>query len=206
MSLYVTDGADLEAVADRIREAAGVETPLEFPDEFIQTIPDGIPKGLKIKYIIPATFIPPRTADDNGHAAFDCTFIRENVNQGYNVDWQLQDTMVHDVRGYWVQHIIWSWLKDSNYPNTYHGRRIDWFGAGKSGNFTYAKQMNYLKTALTQSDTFAECTTTDVNYKRFGNVFKGLIIVFDSTYDGLPIVDETKLSQFFECDYITAGW
>ena len=205
MSIYITDSADLEAVANRIRKASGETKPLEFPDGFIAAIPDGIPKGLKIKYIIPATFIPPRTADDYGYAAIPFTFTRENVNQLFNVDWQLQDATDTTNTGYWVQHMFWSSLYQGHYASQ-HTFRYDWVFGGTKGNSIYSKVAAMSKTALTMTHTWGENTTTDAAYKRRGNVFKGLIFITDSSYDGEPIVDATKLSQFFECDYITAGW
>ena len=63
------------------------------------------------------------------------------------------------------------------------------------------------KTALTQAVSWGQNTITDVNYKRHGTTYKGLIFIYDSSYDGAPIVDETKLSQYFtNCNgQLTAG-
>lgn len=168
-------------------------------------VPDGIPKATKIKYIIPATFTPPRASNDNGYASMQFGFTRENVNQLYFVDWQLHDTPNFSTTGYWMQHIIWSMLYQGNYQGQ-HLNRVDWLASGSKGNLLNGDPFNMAKTALSLTRTIKEYTTTDATYKRLGNVFKGLIFIYDSTYDGSPMVDETKLSQFFTCDYITAGW
>ncbi|MBQ1211985.1 MAG: hypothetical protein IIX69_01050, partial [Clostridia bacterium] len=81
MSVYVTNDTDLTAVANDIRNKAGVTDQLVFPGGFIDAIPYGLPKAAKIKYIIPATFIPKRTSDDLGFDVCNITFTRENVNQ-----------------------------------------------------------------------------------------------------------------------------
>ena len=80
-------------------------------------------------------------------------------------------------------------------------------GAGKKGNLTpVAKYSNMGKTALTESVAFADQTTTSSGYERRGQNYKGFIFITDSTYTGEPIVDATKLSQFFSWSGMTAGW
>lgn len=196
MSVYVVNDTDLTAVADAIRSKSERTDKLVFPDGFISAIPDGIPKGLKIKYIIPATYTPARTADDNGFDVTNFTFTRENVNQLFFVDWRLQDKTNFATNGLWVQDIIWDLYFQGNY-NSMHNFSLIWWGGGNKGNHGIGKFFNVGKTDLIVDISIGNNTTTDANYKRHGTTYKGLIFIYDSSYDGAPIVDETKLSQFF---------
>lgn len=204
MSVYIVNDTDLTSVADAIRSKSERTDKLVFPDGFISAIPDGIPKATKIKYIIPATFIPPRTSDDLGFDVMPFTFTRENVNQLFFVEWILQDEINFDTTGLWIQHIIWNLFLQGNYRSV-HNLSISWGGAGNKGNAGISKTYNFGKTVLTSTYTFGDNTTTDANYKRHGTTYKGLIFIYDSSYDGAPIVDETKLKQYFTCDYLTEG-
>ena len=169
-------------------------------------VPDGVPKGLKIKYIIPATLTAPNASSGTyGIGKTPFTFKRENINQLFFVDWMLQDATDFTTAGYWCQHVIWQMLYQGNYSGQ-HLYRIDAFGSGKAGNNNKLNQGNMAKADLTKSFSGYEFGSTDANYAWNGRNYKGLIIITDSSYDGLPMVDETKLSQFFTCDYITAGW
>lgn len=206
MGVYITNDTDLKSVADAIREKAGITDKLVYPDGFISAIPDGIPKGLKIKYIIPATYLPKRTSDDFGFDITTFTFTRENVNQLMFVDWSLQDE-TDFLAGFWTSDIIWALNYQGNSQN-YHYCRVVWIGGGKAGNHVNNKSDVMAKTALTKSHSYGNNTTTDDNYKRKGTTYKGLIFIYDSSYDGAPIVDETKLTQYFtNCNgQLTAGW
>ncbi len=206
MSVYVTNDTDLTAVANDIRNKAGVTDQLVFPGGFIDAIPYGLPKAAKIKYIIPATYLPARTSDDNGFDVTTVTFTRENVNQLFFVDWRLQDEINFDANGLWCQNIIWSLIRQGNYRSV-HNFIITYLVAGNKGNSNSHKFTNYPNTNLTHSVSLSNNTTTDVNYKRHGTTYKGLIFIYDSTYDGAPILDETKLTQFFtDCNgQLTAG-
>lgn len=205
MFYYDENGEGIKTVADAIREKAGITEKLTFPNEFISAIPDGIPKGLKIKYIIPATLTAPYDSVGYGIGAIPVTFTRENVNQLFFVDWMLQDTTDFTIDGYWLQHFMWHIL----YQGNYSGQHLFWQElnmSGKAGNYSNRHQDNMAKTALTKSFSGKVFTPSSANYAYNGKNFKGLIFIYDSTYDGSPIVDETKLSQFFTCDYITEGW
>jgi hypothetical protein len=173
-------------------------------DFAVTYVPNGIPKAAKIKYIIPATYTAPRTSDDFGFADTTFTFTRENVNQLFFVDWKLQDTINFSTNGYWIQNIIWEMYYQGNYSGQ-HNFWAYWLGAGDKGNAGSGKYANYAKTALTKSLSTGEYTHTSAAYKRHGKYYKGLIFIYDSTYDGAPIVDATKLKQFFTCDYLTEG-
>jgi hypothetical protein len=156
----------------------------------------GIPEEAKIKYIIPATYLPARTSDDNGFDVTTFTFTRENVNQLSFVDWRLQDETNFNTNGVWVQDIIWDLHYQGNY-NSKHNFDLIFVGAGNKGNHSIMKYYNFDKTALTGNFSLGNNTTTDAAYKRHGTTYKGLIFIYDSTYNGSPIVDETKLTQFF---------
>lgn len=204
MSVYIVNDTDLISVADAIRSKSESTEELVFPDGFISAIPNGIPKATKIKYIIPATLTPPRTSDDNGFDSMSFTFTRENVNQLLFADFRLQDEINFNTNGFWIQDIGWHLYYQGNYLSQ-HNLLITWTGAGNKGNGGGSKVYNVAKTALTANISVSNHTTTDVNYKRHGTTYKGLIFIYDSTYDGAPIVDETKLTQFFTCDYLTEG-
>jgi hypothetical protein len=196
MSVYVVNDTDLTAVADAIRDKAEITDELIFPDGFIDSIPNGIPKATKIKYIIPATYIPKRTSDDNGFDVTKFTFTRENVNQLLFVDWRLQDETNYSTNGLWIQDIVWNLYYQGNY-NGVHNFSLLWWGGGNKGNHGITKYFNFGKTVLTTEISVGNNTITDANYKRHGTTYKGLIFIYDSSYNGAPIVDETKLSQYF---------
>lgn len=171
----------------------------------VGTMPDGIPKQTKIKYIIPASLTTPDATSGVGIGAFPLTFTRENVNQLFNVDWLLQDETTTD-KGYWIQHYLWVMYYQGNYPLVSNIRLMVEGASAVNGNVQNSSIHNIAKTALSVSITTKQFSSTDANYYSRGKNFKGLIFIYDSSYDGAPIVDETKLSQFFTCDYITAGW
>lgn len=203
--VYVTNGTDLEAIADKIREKTGTTEKLTFPNGFISAIPDSIPKEAKIKYIIPARLTCTEATSGTGIGAITFSFTRENVNQFFFVDWQLTDAVDFATKGVWLQHFMWALYHQGNY-NTQHNISAVLLGSGSGGNYVDNTHLNMAKTGLTQSVTFKQFTTTNAGYERWGRNFKGLIFIYDSTYDGLPIIDETKLSQFFTCDNLSAGW
>lgn len=207
MGVYITNDTDLKSVADAIREKAGITDKLVYPDGFVSAIPDGIPKGLKIKYIIPATYLPKRTSDDFGFDITTYTFTRENVNQLFFVDWRLQDTINFSTSGIWIQDIIWNHIYQGNYTSM-NNIITHWVGSGNKGNHATNKTVNFSKNDLTGGISVGNNTSTDANYKRHGTTYKGLIFIYDSSYDGAPIVDETKLTQYFtNCNgQLTAGW
>jgi hypothetical protein len=203
MFYYDENGEGIKSVADAIREKAGITEELTFPDEFVSEIPYGIPKQTKIKYIIPATLTVPEATYGFDKVPF--TFTRENINQLFNVNWILQDVPVSTTAGYWIQNFAWRMAYEGNY-DTQHMVWLSIFGAGKAGQFTQHKPYNMPKKALTQAFEGYKFVGSNETYAYRGRNFKGLIFIYDSSYDGAPIVDETKLSQFFTCDYITAGW
>ena len=207
MAVYITNDTDMTTVANAIRSKAGVTGGLVFPNGFVSAVNNigAVPKESKIKYIIPATFTPPRTSDNLGFDAISFTFTRENINQLFNVDWLLQDATDFTTDGYWMQHINWNLFYQGNY-NSQHLLFYTWSGAGKRGYIVPTSKLNNMaKTSLSTTFSVGSNTTTDPLYARNGQNYKGLILIYDSSYDGPPIVDETKLSQFFTCDYITAG-
>ena len=209
MSVYIANDTDLTAVADAIRSKANTANPLTFPNGFVSAIDGlstGIPKATKIKYIIPATYIPKRTSDDLGFDVISFTFTRENVNQLMCVNWRLQDATDFSVGGYWVQSIIWNLFYQGN------AQSVNMFlciynSAGNMGNSNINQLGTMPKTALTASMSWTKNVGSSESYKRHGTTYKGLIFIYDSTYDGAPIVDETKLTQFFtNCNgQLTAG-
>lgn len=195
--------AELSAEGTKILKTGGKYCEGDFA---ITYVPNGIPKATNIKYIIPATYIPKRTSDDLGFDVTQFIFTRENVNQLFFVDWKLQDETNFDTTGVWVQDIIWDLYYQGNYKGQ-HNFAAWWCGSGNKGNHNNNKFCNVGKTVLTVDILVGNNTTTDANYKRHGTTYKGLIFIYDSTYDGAPIVDETKLTQYFtNCNgQLTAG-
>lgn len=176
--------------------------------EGVQALPSaggsGIPAGMGIKYIIPCRFTPPRTADDMGFDAYDYTFKRENVHQHFLVDWHLMDE-TNDTAGLWIQHYMITMCMQGNYPSQ-HNVNISWCGHGVKGNTSGSKSSNYPKTALSHTLTAVKNVGSTEGYNMFGQNYKGLMLIMDSTYNGMPIVDASKLADFFVCDYVQAGW
>ena len=167
---------------------------------------DSVPSGMNIKYLIPCRFTPPRSSDGLGFDSYTFTFKRENVNQIFSVDWTLQDQGDNTTAGYWMQHLVWDMSYTSNY-STQHMVHIVEFSCGKKGNSCSPKNsINYPKTSLSTAITASANKGSSADYARNGKNYKGLLIIYDSTYTGLPIVDETKLSSFISCQYVTAGW
>lgn len=207
-NVYVTNENDLKAVANAIREKADVSNNLVFPNGFVDAvngIPEAVPIGMNIKYIIPCSFTAPRTADGLGFGAIPFTFNRENVNQLFFVNWELQDATDNTTPGFWFQHDIWVMCYTGNYGAQHCINRLT-CGHGKAGNGLLQRVHNYSKTNLSQTLTWPQEVGADANYAKLGQNYKGLLFITDSTYTGKPIVDETKLSDFLVCDYITQGW
>lgn len=169
-------------------------------------VPDAIPKATKIKYIIPATLTVPDATSGVGLGKYALTFTRENVNQMFQADWICQDPTNTTDTGIWVQHHIWTMYYQGNYASQ-SNVRLQFQGSSTKGqgNWQDSSIANMSKTALSATFETKEFTSTDANYYKRGKNFKGLILIYDSSYDGQPIVDESKLSQFFTCDCITAG-
>jgi hypothetical protein len=195
--------AELSASGTKTLKTSGTYCEGDISVNYIK--PSSIPKGLKIKYIIPATLVCPDAANGFGIGAISFTFTRENVNQLFNVDWLLQEATDSATNGYWVQHYVWTMNYEGNYSSQ-HILRQEILCSGKAGNHIANGVQNMAKTALSASLTTKEQTGASATYTLNGRNFKGLIFIFDSSYDGLPIVDETKLSQFLNCNCITAGW
>ena len=211
MAVYVTNDTDLTSVADAIRDKAGTTGGLVFPNGFVSAVnnlPAGVPGGgPKIKYIIPASYIPVRDSSGLGFSTTQFTFTRENVNQFFAVDWLLQDTIDYTKAGYWIQHIVWLHYKQGNYESQ-NNIHVGCFGAGKAGNTSMYKVTNYPKTSLSNGISAGALVGTSSTYTLHGENYKGLIIITDSSYNGNPIVDASKLTQFFpSCNgQLTAGW
>lgn len=206
----IVDSAALDnglgAVADAIRGKSGAAGALAFPEGFVgavESIPAPVPKGANIKYIIPCRYTPPRTADGLGFDAVPFTFSRENVNQMFFVNWELQDP-TDDTAPYWIQHIIWAMCFIGNYSSM-HNINLIWCGHGTKGNATGSKNYNYPRANLTGLVTFAELVGA-TGYNFMGQNYRGLLFITDSTYEGMPMVDESKLTDFITCDYVQAGW
>ena len=207
MSIFVTNGTDLTQVANAIREKSNSSLPLRFPDGFADTVRaiPTLPAGMHIKYIIPVTLTMPRTADEMGFDVFSFTFTRENVNQMFNIDFLLQDATDY-ADGYWVQHIQFNMCYQGNYEGQ-HNVYYAICGAGKRGNLTpTSKVSNYGKNDLTGNLSFGTMVGSSAGYQRLGKNYKGIIIITDSSYNGAPMVDADKFSQFFTCHHMQAGW
>ncbi len=207
MAVYVTTDTDLTTVADAIRDKAGTTGALTFPDGFASAIPYGIPSGNHIKYIIPCSYVPLRTENGHGFADFDLTVTRENVNQLVDVNWHLQDATDNTTPGYWAQHLIWQMCYTGNYASM-HCFNIFLCAHGKTGNQAPTRVYNYDKTKLSEKMSITAMVGSAENYAFLGQNYKGLLFIYDSTYTGQPIVDETKLSDFItiSAGTLTQGW
>ena len=212
--MLVTQGSLLrtaKAIRIKTEETTGYK-PSEFPDA-IRSIVGGeiasgpVPAGANVKYIIPATYTPLRTSDGFGFDAFKFTFTRENTNQLFYVLWRLQDVGDFNAPGYWISSITWELTQQGNY-NSQHNLFVTAQGAGKGGNLAPTSIIsNVAKSAITASISVAALKGSGESYARLGQLYKGLIVVTDSTYTGEPIVDGTKLGQYFSnIDTLTAGW
>ena len=148
-----------------------------------------------------------RSEDGLGFAGVTLTFTRENVNQFFTANWMLQDAVDFTQNGYWTQRISWFHYFQGGYAgqNNIH---FYYCGGGKAGNSGQPKVTNYSKTATSQDISVGAAVGTNDTYALRGENYKGLIIITDSSYDGQPIVDETKLTQFFtNCNgQLTEGW
>ena len=212
---YLVEESTLTKMANNIRSITG-ETDTMTTDQMNVALEEvaangisaGVPSGgINIKYIIPASYVPVRDGD-MGFGELTFTFTRENVNQMFNVDWLLHDETDFTMSGYWIQHIQWNM-----HPQGMYGTSSNLFitisGAGKAGYLTPNSRVTTIKkTDLTANVSVGISTTTNAGYERRGENYKGLIFITDSSYDGPPIVDETKLTQFFtNCNgQLTAGW
>lgn len=208
MSVYVTNDADLTTVADAIRDKAGITGALTFPDGFASAIPYGIPSGRGIKYIIPCSYVAARTEDGLGFAAVPGTFTRENVHQLFDVTWHLQDATDYTAKGYWAQHIAWQMCYTSSWDG-YHNIACLYCSHGKAGHSMLAyPHSQYKKDALSGDFNFNAHIGATEDYTVRGQNYKGLLFIYDSTYTGQPIVDETKLSDFItiSAGTLTPGW
>ena len=109
--------------------------------------------------------------------------------------------------GYWVSSIIWDLIPQGNY-NTQHNLIVAIQGAGKSGNLpATSKAANMPKANLSYDFSVGALAGSGASYARNGQNYKGLILITDSTYQGKPIVDEKKLSQYFSnTTYLSEGW
>ena len=201
--------AEMIEVANSIRSKGGTTASLVWPDGFkaaVNAIPASVPSGMNIKYLIPCRFTPPRSIDGLGFDSYTFTFKRENVNQIFSVDWTLQDQGDNTTAGYWMGHLFWAMSVTANYGSQ-NMLSVMYDAHGKAGNYVgSANQHNMAKTSLSASFTNKALKGTSASYTMLGQNYKGLLIIYDSTYTGLPIVDETKLSSFIECQYVTAGW
>lgn len=208
MDVYVTTDTDLTTVADAIRDKAGITGALTFPDGFASAIPYGIPSGLRIKYIIPCSYVPARTEDGLGFDAFNLTFTRENVNQLFDANWHLQDVCDYAAGGYWLQHMFWQMCETGNDWGG-HNITVMYCGHGKAGNWSgVLAQFFYGKTELSGSCSVRKNVGSSEAYTIRGQNYKGLLFIYDSAYTGQPIVDETKLSDFItiSAGTLTPGW
>lgn len=199
---------DYQEACEAVREMTGTSEKItsDHLAETIRAIPT-VPLGAHIKYIIPATYMPPRTSDGLGFDAITFTFTRENTNQLFYVQWRLQDAGDNTTPGYWVSSIIWELTQTGNYQSK-HCAYSTIQGSGKSGNLSARSYVqNYSKNALTEAISFIEDKGSGASYARLGQLYKGLIIITDSTYTGKPMLDETKLWQYFSNnEHLSAGW
>lgn len=199
--------AGLTLVADVIRAKGEVAGAMAFPGGFVDgvnAIPDHIPKGLGIKYIIPCSYTPLR--EEYGFAAQTITVSRENVAQLMFANFDLLDDPVFDAGGMWAQHIVFSMCKTSNYK-TQNMFTLWYCTHGAKGNSTGdVKSANIPNTALSHTFTVGKTAGSDANYIRRGENYRGLLMVTDPNYTGFPIVDASKLGDFLVVDGLTAGW
>ena len=121
--------------------------------------------------------------------------------------WRLQDVADFTTPGFWISTISWDLTQQGNY-NSQHNLFVTAQGAGKGGTLTPTSSVsNVAKSAITASISVAAIKGSGESYARLGQLYKGLIVVTDSTYTGEPIVDGTKLGQYFNnIDTLTAGW
>ena len=200
--------SDYTEACEAVREMAGTSEKItsDHLAETIRSIPT-VPLGANIKYIIPATYTPKRADDGINFDRTEFTFTRESTSQMFYVQWRLQDIPDYTTDGYWVSTITWELTAQGNY-NSMQNIILTMQGAGKTGNMTGMSVMtNMAKNVLTKDVSLLPTQTTNESGKRLGQLYKGLIIITDSTYTGKPILDETKLGQFFSnTDTLTEGW